>query len=463
MKTKNTKKVISVLVLVLIMISRFYGLTYDELLQNYCNQDIQFEELAISYQQAELSHRKNQIDNGVEFSASTGSIKIEFADNQVNTSLSPSISVKIPSLSNTEAKISVPISIEEDVSMQNAGISLSTEIISSSKANRELTLEKSLRSVEEAQRKLTARIVALEKAFLNELKNLYTLGLDVYEAEEDLLTKQISFEGIKLQGYSTTSPKYRSSQLSVKSAEYDLEKAKRKYSNSLEKFLAACGATELDIYSLEIPETELLKITDFPKNKFSAIENVVWSNYLNNTSRNNKKDFTLSANTSANFSLMNETMSSTIGAGLTAAFKGISGNMNFSFPTNDKSNPSVSFSLSWNPNQSKLASISEETSTLQEQQEVLSLKKAEESYTETVNEYETNRENLLWQYEKNLEEETMYKELAEDTQYWYNEGIVSESEYRQANSNYAKAILSVTSSKIDQLIYNLDLKSLFVE
>lgn len=463
MKTKNTKKVISVLVLVLIMISRFYGLTYDELLQNYCNQDIQFEELAISYQQAELSHRKTQIDNGVEFSASTGSIKIEFADNQVNTSLSPSISVKIPSLSNTEAKISVPISIEEDVSMQNAGISLSTEIISSSKANRELTLEKSLRSVEEAQRKLTARIVALEKAFLNELKNLYSLGLDVYEAEEDLLTKQISFEGIKLQGYSTTSPKYRSSQLSVKSAEYDLEKAKRKYSNSLEKFLAACGATELDIYSLEIPETELLKITDFPKNKFSAIENVVWSNYLNSTSRNNKKDFTLSANTSANFSLMNETMSSTIGAGLTAAFKGISGNMNFSFPTNDKSNPSVSFSLSWNPNQSKLASISEETSILQEQQEVLSLKKAEESYTETVNEYETNRENLLWQYEKNLEEETMYKELAEDTQYWYNEGIVSESEYRQANSNYAKAILSVTSSKIDQLIYNLDLKSLFVE
>ena len=463
MKTKNTKKVISVLVLVLIVISRFYGLTYDELLQNYCNQDIQFEELAISYQQAELSHRKTQIDNGVEFSASTGSIKIEFADNQVNTSLSPSISVKIPSLSNTEAKISVPISIEEDVSMQNAGISLSTEIISSSKANRELTLEKSLRSVEEAQRKLTARIVALEKAFLNELKNLYSLGLDVYEAEEDLLTKQISFEGIKLQGYSTTSPKYRSSQLSVKSAEYDLEKAKRKYSNSLEKFLAACGATELDIYSLEIPETELLKITDFPKNKFSAIENVVWSNYLNSTSRNNKKDFTLSANTSATFSLMNETMSSTIGAGLTAAFKGISGNMNFSFPTNDKSNPSVSFSLSWNPNQSKIASISEETSTLQEQQEVLSLKKAEESYTDTVNEYETNRENLLWQYEKNLEEETMYKELAEDTQYWYNEGIVSESEYRQANSNYAKAILSVTSSKIDQLIYNLDLKSLFVE
>ena len=93
----------------------------------------------------------------------------------------------------------------------------------------------------------------------------------------------------------------------------------------------------------------------------------------------------------------------------------------------------------------------------------MSLKKAEENYADTVSEYETERENLLWQYEKNLEEEAMYKELAEDTKYWYDEGIVSESEYRQANSNYAKAILSVTSSKIDQLIYNLDLKSLFVE
>ena len=209
MKTKNTKKVISVLVLVLIMISRFYGLTYDELLQNYCNQDIQFEELVIAYKQAELSYEQTAINNGTTITASTGAIKLEFAENQVNTSFSPSVSFSIPSLSNTEAKISVPISFEnEEFSMQNAGISLSTEIISSGKADRALTLEKSLRSVEEAERKVQARIIALEKAFLNELKNLYTLGLSLYEAEEDLLSKQISFESIKIQGYSETSPKY---------------------------------------------------------------------------------------------------------------------------------------------------------------------------------------------------------------------------------------------------------------
>jgi hypothetical protein len=249
-------------------LKNLFALTYDELLQNYCTNDIQFEELIIAYKQAELSYKQTEINNGNSVTVSTGSVKLEFAENQVNTSFSPSVSFAIPSLSNTEAKISAPISFgNESFSMQNVGISLSTEIVSSGKADRTLTLEKSLRAVEEAERKVQARIIALEKAFLNELKNLYTQGLSLYEAEENLLSKQISFESIKIQGYSETSPKYRSSQLSVKSAEYDLEKAKRKYSNSLESFLAACGATELDIYSLEIPETQLLIISDFPKNK----------------------------------------------------------------------------------------------------------------------------------------------------------------------------------------------------
>ena len=131
--------------------------------------------------------------------------------------------------------------------------------------------------------------------------------------------------------------------------------------------------------------------------------------------------------------------------------------------TDGKANPSVSFSLSWNPNQGKLAEINEELTSLKERQEVISLKKAYDDYESTFNEYETERENLLWQYEKIMEEVSMYKELAEDTAFWYNEGIVSESEYRQANMNYAKALLSLTNSKIEQLIYNLNLKSQFVK
>ena len=458
------RKKILLFFLVLFGIKSLFALTYDELLQNYCTQDIQFEELVIAYKQAELSYEQTAINNGTAITASTGAVKVEFAENQVNTSFSPSVSFSIPSLSNTEAKISVPISFEnEEFSMQNAGISLSTEIISSGKADRLLTLEKSLRSVEEAERKVQARIIALEKAFLNELKNLYTLGLSLYEAEEDLLSKQISFESIKIQGYSETSPKYRSSLLSVKSAEYDLESARRKYASSLESFISSCGAEDLDIYSLEIPETTLLNIEDFEKERFSAIENANWSNYLKSASRNNQKDFTLTANTSANFSFIKDSFSSTLGAGLSGIYKGFSGNINVNFPTDDKNNPSLTFSISWNPNQTKIENIKQIASGLEEQTEILALKKANQEYSEKVSEYETEKENLLWQYEKNLEEASMYKELAEDTAYWYKEGIVSETEYRQANTNYAKALLSVTSSKIQQLIYNLDIKALFVE
>ena len=89
--------------------------------------------------------------------------------------------------------------------------------------------------------------------------------------------------------------------------------------------------------------------------------------------------------------------------------------------------------------------------------------KAYQEYEKKVDDLETQRKKLLWQYEKNLEEASMYKELEADTEYWYKQGIVSEYEYQSAKTNYAKAQLAVISSKIEQLIYNLDLQSLFVE
>lgn len=467
MKTKTVKRSISLLVLVLFGITSLFGMTYEELFDNYCKQDIQYEELAISYKQAELSYEQSLIENGLKVTVSSGNVKMEFAENQVKTSFSPSLSVTVPSLLNTEAKISVPVSVDgENVSVQNAGISLSADIISSTNADRDLSSQKSLRSLEEAERKLKSKIVSLEKSFLNELKNLYSLELSVSEAESNLLSKQNSFESVKLQGYSENSSKYRSAQLSVRSSEYDLEKAIRNYENSLESFLTACNAEGLDINSLKIPETTLLSITDFPMEKFSTIESAVWSNYVNSTSRNNKKDFTLSANTSANVSTgrtSENPLTTSIGAGLTAAYKGLSGNMNLSLPTSDNSNPSVTFSLSWNPIKDKTSAISKETAELQEQQEALSLKKAYQEYEKKVDDLETQRKTLLWQYEKNLEEASMYKELEADTEYWYKQGIVSESEYQSAKTNYAKAQLAVISSKIEQLIYNLDLQSLFVE
>ena len=237
MKTKTVKRIISLLVLVLFGVTTLFGMTYEELFDNYCKQDIQYEELAISYKQAELSYEQSQIENGLKVTVSSGNVKMEFAEDQVKTSFSPSLSVTVPSLSNTEAKISVPVSVDgENVSVQNAGISLSADIISSTNADRDLSSQKSLRSLLEAERKLKAKIISLEKSFLNELKSLYSLELSVSDAESNLLSKQNSFESIKLQGYSENSSKYSSAQLSVKSSEYDLEIAKRNYENSLESF-----------------------------------------------------------------------------------------------------------------------------------------------------------------------------------------------------------------------------------
>ena len=78
MKTK-IKKIFITFSLVFIGISSLFALTYEELLQNYCNQDIQFEELTIAYQQAELSYEQTQINNG--FSISAKMIQQYFPDN----------------------------------------------------------------------------------------------------------------------------------------------------------------------------------------------------------------------------------------------------------------------------------------------------------------------------------------------------------------------------------------------
>jgi outer membrane protein TolC len=72
------------------------------------------------------------------------------------------------------------------------------------------------------------------------------------------------------------------------------------------------------------------------------------------------------------------------------------------------------------------------------------------------------RSNLEWETEQNLEQEKLYAELEKDVESWFEKGIVSESEYRQAKTNYENAKVKLALTKIDRIIYNNDLSMLFV-
>ena len=207
---------------------------------------------------------------------------------------------------------------------------------------------------------------------------------------------------------------------------------------------------------------KLNSIRDYKKDDFTELEKANWNYQINSQSRNINSDFSLSAQAGYGFSLNDETFSDSAQAGLTMNYKGISLSATSSIPINQNSNPSLSFSLGWNPSTSKIQNLSAQNKILQDELEQLEIANAQENFFDTVLSMEEKRSNLEWETEQNFEQEKLYAELEKDVESWYKKGIVSESEYRQAKVNYENAKVKLALTKIDRIIYNNDLSMLFV-
>ena len=71
-------------------------------------------------------------------------------------------------------------------------------------------------------------------------------------------------------------------------------------------------------------------------------------------------------------------------------------------------------------------------------------------------------DDLEWQRKKNAEELNLGKRLYEDTQKWYKDGIVSADDVLRAKTAYESILYKTNGTELDCLIYNIDLKLLFV-
>jgi outer membrane protein TolC len=71
-------------------------------------------------------------------------------------------------------------------------------------------------------------------------------------------------------------------------------------------------------------------------------------------------------------------------------------------------------------------------------------------------------EDLAWQEETYREEEELYRMNQEEQKHWFDEGIIRETDYLDARTNYLLAVNRVLSARIDRRLYNLELKALFV-
>ena len=124
-------------------------------------------------------------------------------------------------------------------------------------------------------------------------------------------------------------------------------------------------------------------------------------------------------------------------------------------------NPRFSFSLSYSFLEQALSTIAVSEDEVQEKILMQAIENAELTYNSTVQDKQKQKDDLLWQLQKNKDQEALYADLAEDMKSWYDKGIISTSEYKQALTNYAKASTQVRISEIDGIIYNIDIALLF--
>ena len=445
--------------------------SYSELLSGYCNSDVQLEELSLSLSQSELSLHKLLLNDDMTWTLSTGSTSIGVDSSGLDFSTAPSLSMTFPTASNTKVKVTSPITLNQTdsnvkFSLNGASIDVSTDFVNPKDETTAISIEKAERSVLEAERKVSARELSVEKAFLNELKTLYNGKLSVYEAEQNVFSAQSSLDVLVAQGYEITSLKYKKAAMSLQSAQHKYDQAVYSYNSNLTLFCNKCGIAVPEDFSVDLPDVKLANISDYPKESYSAIESASWNSYMNERNRSTNSDFSLSSNEGVSFntssgSNTNTKFSATLSAGVSAVIKDVTASASLEIPINSDKKPTLRMSLSWSPSNKELDTVTDLTNANAIKQEEFAKREAESKYEDDVATYNSKRDNILWEYDRNVEELKMYSEYFDEIEKWYKQGLVNRSEYQQAQNSYEDAYYAVAVSKIDKMIYNIDVKSLF--
>ncbi len=439
------------------------AISIEDLLKGYAENDIELQELSIIVQQTMLDSQKVFIENGINVALSTGTIEIDPSQDII---LSPELQIDFPFLNNSSIYVQTPIEIGSEI--KETHLELSTDIISYDAKNVALKKEEAERSIELSTRNLKNRALAVEENFWTELQSLYTFAANVLIAEDDLIEEQVDFDLIEAQGYTSQSATYRTKELEVKTSEWTVEEAKRVFDSELKLFLVDCGFSANAIQELpSLPEsisnTEIISIMNYDSSLYETLDESLWNASFNEKHRSADSNLILSAEAGFDYEENAiEGNENNVSLGLNADWLGFSIGAGFTFPTATPSKPSFTIGLAWDMNTMKLQGLSEEEKQYEKELDELSIEKAQNSYDQLVQTALTEALDLEWQKQKNEEELYLYEELYNDTQVWYNQGIVSALDLLQAKTNYEKALSSMNATLIDILIYNLNLSQQFI-
>lgn len=453
----------------------------EQLLASYLENDADLKNLALELRKSELNRESTQIDKGFTIKLSTGDMTIKFGDD-TSVTVKPGVNATVPQLNNLGIDLSSELGVENGkTSFNGASAKVSVDIISDKTANREISLLKSDRSVLEAERNLSSKAIEKEKSFYQSLSKLLSSISSIIQKKNSLIDDQNSFEKTKLEGYSASSSTYIKAEMKVLSSERELESAIHTLINDYKLFYMNCGY-ELDIddntdlVSLipdDIPVVEAEDITQYKAENYTQVESNLYNQSVNQMSRDAATKLTLSANGGYAYRNNNGTDSNTVSAGVSGSYQGLSLSASVNVPiasgitssagAPSSSSPSLTLGLSYTPGTAKKNKIQDQLTEIAIEQENAKVDSAYSAYENAVKEKLIKLEDIKWNEETNNRNYEMYASVEKNMKDYYNRGLISEKDYTSSQINTLQAYIKQLTNRIDLIVYNVEVKAMFVE
>lgn len=449
----------------------------DLYLDGYISNNLDLQELKIEVEEARLDLDEVLIDNDLDITASTGGSSLTLDEGDVELEINPSLTFTVPKSQNSEVTVSVPMSIDSDTGtyFDGAGLSVSRDIISGTSDEYLLTVEYYERALFEAQLAVDTELISLKYDFWDALYDIYDADKTMKEDSDDLYDNQIDFDTIKAQGYSENSSTYRIAELTVKEETFTVEKDKRDLETLLGAFSVDCGFHPGEIKDLpkisdDYYKLELVKFEDYERGSYIDLEDAVQDFEYQSKIRSADSDFTLSAEAAYGYTgYTDSTENSTdddegnlISTELTATYGGFSTSLGISTLFEDPTEPSLTFSFSYDFGAKESDNIDARQDDIDRQIELLSIDSAKESWIDDKLDFDSTKATIEWTREQNAKQLNLYKEMYEDSIGWFNQGLIAETDLLQAKNSYDTKIDTSILTIIDSIKYNFGIEELFI-
>ena len=459
------------------------------LLSGYLANDLTFQKAAITAQSASLSLDSAKINNGMALSLSSGTIRVAPSSDGTTVSFEPQAELALPTVNDTTLSADVPVTLGNDngTTVKDASLEVSTGIITGVPQQKKIAVLEAERRLLEAQRSAQDAAVTAERDFYAALKKLYNYAVSVLTKRSDLYDDELELRRLQAQGYATSSATYQKADLRVRSDRRDVTEAERLLERETATFAQKCGVeyakaadgeNQYDVaiafLPFDIPAVDILDPNSFPAESYAASESAAWSKYIAQLKR--EADYRLTLKANAGYTFNNATaQSDTVDAGLSLSWNGFTAKAGVSFATGNTvlsnnyastgraGDPLYTLSFGWNPNAWRLANIDKQQDALDERLEDIAIQSAANDYATDMADKITAISDLLWAKESYREEYEMYERLAQETEAWYRQGIVTESDWLDARDNRSKAQINLLINAIDVILFNNETRLLFRE